>query len=383
MEHVGDHTSDSFKRERPSAIRILARKPSRDAIIVDADDKEQPLTPTSKQSTTITFNFNRTMTTDTLTSLTSCSTAHDSTIDPRHGLRGMNSLEIEPGKLTDSYEFIRPLGSGAFGKVELHRTLGNSGQKFAVKSISAERIKDISKFEWELGIGTILNHPNIVMLHSFIQESDVYYLIMDYCEGGDLLSFINRRASPQVSDSEVAASMFFQMLSGVAYLHHYRVAHRDIKPQNYMLSKNIMQEMNPVLKLIDFGAARTTLEEDGVMTTRIGTWQFAAPEVLQRKAYRKSCDMWSLGCTIYAVCARAYPFDGPGEHEFMKQLDDGNTSPNWEAKRWTMYSPRLKDITRQLIQVDPRARPTAKKLLEEETWLRPRDQAQQACCSVQ
>eukprot|EP00928_Gymnodinium_smaydae_P043790 TRINITY_DN29279_c0_g2_i1.p1 TRINITY_DN29279_c0_g2~~TRINITY_DN29279_c0_g2_i1.p1 ORF type:complete len:446 (+),score=67.64 TRINITY_DN29279_c0_g2_i1:54-1340(+) len=311
----------------------------------------------------------------------SLSTAHDSRIDPRHGLNGPN-LEVEQAKLTDKYECVRNLGMGAFGCVGLFRLRTDYSQRFAVKTIPFENLKDASLFEKELQIAHLLNHPNIVTLHAVLEEDHAYHLIMEHCDGGDLLSYVNKKSAKEVLP-KIAGSLFHQMLSGLAYLHHYRMAHRDVKPQNYIMTKIVDSETIPIMKLIDFGASRSTLEEDGLMWTQIGTWQFAAPEVFVGDGYTKSCDMWSLGCTLFAMCNREMPFNVDDEQTFVDNLVAKRLTPNWKAKGWLRHDKRLKQIARRLLQNDTNARPTALKLLDDQPWLYNGGASQQQCCSVQ
>eukprot|EP00928_Gymnodinium_smaydae_P068661 TRINITY_DN51869_c0_g1_i1.p1 TRINITY_DN51869_c0_g1~~TRINITY_DN51869_c0_g1_i1.p1 ORF type:complete len:152 (+),score=8.96 TRINITY_DN51869_c0_g1_i1:3-458(+) len=144
---------------------------------------------------------------------------------------------------------------------------------------------------------------------------------------------------------------------------------------------------NPVIKLIDFGASRTIEFEDGLMWTRVGFYQYVAPEVLTGAGYRKSCDLWSLGCTFFAFCTREFPFEAANERSMIKLVHEKRAAPKWNAKLWPDYDRRLKNVVSKLLQYDPHRRPPAAKIMQEQSWLRDkssRDQStQQGCCSVQ
>eukprot|EP00928_Gymnodinium_smaydae_P078939 TRINITY_DN62991_c0_g1_i1.p1 TRINITY_DN62991_c0_g1~~TRINITY_DN62991_c0_g1_i1.p1 ORF type:complete len:410 (-),score=32.61 TRINITY_DN62991_c0_g1_i1:58-1287(-) len=325
-------------------------------------------------------------------SANSQSTAHDSKIDPLHGLRLDQVIEEKEAILDDTYEFIRPLGEGSFGFVRLFRDPNAHKDRFAVKTIVGSATGDnMYVLKKELRIASILKHPNIVMLHAVFKEELVYHLVMEYCEGGDLLSYINRRSPHGVLvgiTCDNAISALFQMLSGLAYLHHYRMAHRDIKPQNYMLEgkRALASRDEPIkIKLIDFGFARITDSDDGMMTSVVGTWQYAAPEVIAHEPYRKSCDMWSIGCTLFALCAAELPFEASSADELMQQLNSG-VSPKWTAKRLVNLDSRLKEVLSGILQVDPLKRPSAANVLAEEYWIyehHKQSGGKQKCCSLQ
>eukprot|EP00928_Gymnodinium_smaydae_P054775 TRINITY_DN38493_c0_g1_i1.p1 TRINITY_DN38493_c0_g1~~TRINITY_DN38493_c0_g1_i1.p1 ORF type:complete len:392 (+),score=48.86 TRINITY_DN38493_c0_g1_i1:60-1178(+) len=308
------------------------------------------------------------------------STAHDSRIDPLHGLR-RDSLQVLPDSFSNQYERICSLGVGGFGTVELFHLYEATEERFAVKTIRVASVTDTNAFEKELRISEVLNHPCIVRLHAVFHDKDVYRLVMDYCEGGDLLNYINKECNS--NDSKTCVSFLYQMLSGLAYLHHYGMAHRDLKPENYMLQDN--RSVHPVIKLIDFGASRTANGDDGVMTSQVGTWMYAAPEVIRSEPYRKSCDIWSLGCTLFALCSHELPYDVPDADSLFDRLDEGAT-PNWEAKRWKIHQTKVKEIVKAMVQVDPFDRPSAKQVMEEHSWLRlhsVRTSSHKGCCSMQ
>merc|ERR1712217_584978 len=108
------------------------------------------------------------------------------------------------------------------------------------------------------------------------------------------------------------------MLSGLAYLHHYRFAHRDIKPENYMLETG---RFNAKLKLIDFGLAHQ-LQKGEKMHTMCGTLAYVAPEVFG-DGYDERCDTWSLGCTIFVACTNVQPFVGETDRDIVKAVVKG------------------------------------------------------------
>eukprot|EP00928_Gymnodinium_smaydae_P083627 TRINITY_DN6686_c0_g1_i1.p1 TRINITY_DN6686_c0_g1~~TRINITY_DN6686_c0_g1_i1.p1 ORF type:complete len:354 (-),score=70.95 TRINITY_DN6686_c0_g1_i1:142-1203(-) len=302
-----------------------------------------------------------------------------------------HAFAYEQVKLADRYDKIKDLGAGAYGKVGLYRCR-RFGNKFAIKSVVADNVKNSAMFERELKLGYTLYHPNIVTAHGFVEEPHAYHLVLDYCRGGDLWNFISGKLAPRgAGGAKVAALFLQQMLSGLAYLHDLNVAHRDVKPENYVLQDRLSDNPVPMLKLIDFGAARTLKDDQELMKTSIGTWEYAAPEMMAGRLYRKSCDIWSLGCTLFALCTRAHPNFAASRDAMLRMILRRRIDITWDEKCWSKHDPRMKKVAQQVLQLDPSARPSANEILNEQRWLcletaesfRESAATQKACCSVQ
>merc|ERR1712150_193070 len=133
--------------------------------------------------------------------------------------------------------------------------------------------------------------------------------------GGDLLDYINQHPpNMRGLSTTLSAQLLWMMLSGIAYLNHWRFVHRDIKPANYMLKMPIESGQRPVLKLIDFGLSRT-FNKGEMMQTRCGTPQYCAPEILRGSPYDMSCDIWSIGCTCVTMIVGDKPLPGAMDNE--------------------------------------------------------------------
>merc|ERR1719265_356308 len=128
---------------------------------------------------------------------------------------------------------------------------------------------------------------------------------MEFCAGGDLYKMIKGRVLFKLG-SEAVAVYLWQMLSGIAYLHHHQFVHRDIKAENYMLKDN---SRDARLKLMDFGLS-CRFEKGQMMTAILGTAYCMAPEVLEG-SYNELCDIWSIGVTTYYMSVGYPPFWGP------------------------------------------------------------------------
>ena len=165
----------------------------------------------------------------------------------------------------------KTLGSGTFGlvKVATHISTGN---QFAVKILEKSRIKnqaDIDRIKREIRILKLLNHPNIIKLHDLVETQKEIFLVMDYCEGGELFELINKS---EKIDESAAKKIYSQIIDAIEYLATIRVAHRDLKPENILFDK----EMN--LKIVDFGLSNTWKSGERLQTAW-GTPWYAAPEM--------------------------------------------------------------------------------------------------------
>eukprot|EP00439_Symbiodinium_sp_Y106_P067600 s1275_g11.t1 len=178
---------------------------------------------------------------------------------------------------------------------------------FAVKQLSKAKLSQGGKLrhntEREVVMMRACQHENIAQLFGVFQDDKSVYLVMECCDGGD----IGERVIGSKSNvhEEQLAEWSRQMCAAVAALHGLRICHRDLKPQNYMLTRNSM------LKLSDFGLA-VFLPEGQVLSERCGTPAFMSPELhlLPRKSrgYSFPADAWALGLCIYMVIYRHHPF---------------------------------------------------------------------------
>ncbi|CAJ1340015.1 unnamed protein product, partial [Effrenium voratum] len=151
------------------------------------------------------------------------------------------------------------LGVGGFGSVYLAKSISTS-KDVAVKIIPLSNLDSArtADFKEELKVARKLKHPNIVQLHASYETGDNYYLVMEYCMGGTLGQYVLTKNVKKDDigflkvglETHIFAQYAWQMLSGAAYLHYFRVVHRDIKLENYM---RISTGEGAQLKLIDFG----------------------------------------------------------------------------------------------------------------------------------
>jgi serine/threonine protein kinase len=146
-------------------------------------------------------------------------------------------------------------------------------------------------------------HPNIIKLIDLFENSEYYYIVLEYMEGKDMFDYLKAR-SFKISE-ERAKDIAYQILLAVSYLHSYGIVHRDLKLENVMMSD---PSDKAVPKLVDFGLAKI-IGPNEKSNEPFGTVGYVAPEVLKKEPYSFSCDIWSLGCITYALLSGSLPYD--------------------------------------------------------------------------
>nr|XP_033699696.1 serine/threonine-protein kinase Nek5 isoform X2 [Tursiops truncatus] len=283
----------------------------------------------------------------------------------------------------DKYDVIKAIGEGAFGKAYLAK--GKSDSKHCViKEINFEKmpIQEKEASEKEVILLAKMKHPNIVTFFSSFQdwsknlqvlsvpslmkasplfstastqhlENNRLFIVMEYCDGGDLMKRIKKQRGVLLSEDQIL-SWFVQISLGLKHIHDRKILHRDIKTQNIFLSKNGM-----VAKLGDFGIARVLNNTMELARTCVGTPYYLSPEICQNKPYNNKTDIWSLGCVLYELCTLRHPFEGNNLHQLVLKICQARVPP---------ISPRfshdLQSLISQLFEVSPRARPSISSILK-------------------
>ena len=246
------------------------------------------------------------------------------------------------------YEFETEIGSGAYGKVVKAREK-TTGNYFAIKIVQKNRVSEFHTFKQEVEILRVLDHPNIVNLIQCFETERLCYLVLEYCEGGELLQKLTR----EKNFSELkAANIMRKLLSAVLYCHNNRICHRDLKPENCLIVDN---SDNSDIKIIDFGLAVITTEEQ-VLKDICGTAYYVAPEVLSG-SYRLECDCWSLGIILYMMLSGNPPFMWKNNQEVLIKVY--NASYSFRHKAFAKVSEMAKDLISRLLVKDPNIRLTA------------------------
>lgn len=196
-----------------------------------------------------------------------------------------------------------------------------------------------------------LDHPNICRLLESFEDERLIFLVLEYCEGGELFE---RIVQQKYIDERVARNIVIQVASALCYAHSRNIAHRDLKPENVCFCKDDNDPMGQI-KVIDWGLSGL-FEGDDMMQTAVGSITYTAPEVLKRSvAYDTSCDLWSLGVLIYVVLCGKPPFWGSQQNICNRIL---HASYPMSGSPWDQISDDAKDLIRNLLVVDPSDRLT-------------------------
>ena len=225
-------------------------------------------------------------------------------------LNNFKMSSISKGILSD-YTINSTLGKGTFSTVKL-ATNKRTNEKIAIKILEKNKIKttrDFNRINREINIAKNINHLNIVQFLEIKEDLDKYYILMEYCENGELFDLI--LSKKKLSEDE-AAYYFYQLVNGLEYIHMNNIIHRDLKPENLLLTKN------NILKIIDFGLSNYN-PEDNLLITPCGSPCYASPEMVSGKKYNGiTNDVWSIGIILYAMIYGYLPFENEnGNNELL------------------------------------------------------------------
>ncbi len=271
------------------------------------------------------------------------------------------SIPLPQGHVIDGYRFERQISLGGFSIVYL--AYDPQGEPVAIKeylpqSLARRRVGLVPQVKpeyriayqsgmmafYEEGIALAqLQHRNVVRVINFLRANDTVYLIMQYEQGRTLHEHI--RKHPGSFSENFVRGMFLRLLSGLRAVHAAKLLHLDIKPSNIWLRV----DGNPVL--IDFGAARQSLQQSGPELRPVYTPGYAAPEQYGRGGDQGPwTDVYAVGASMYASLAAAAP--QPAD---LRAADDKLVPA---SQRWaSAYSPQLLDTIDQCLRLDPLARP--------------------------
>jgi len=264
-----------------------------------------------------------------------------------------------PGKVEDFFRFETKLGEGGFGTVRKGQDK-RTDREVAVKCVRKKGGKEDQRLHEEIEIMRLLDHPHIVRLVESFEDHKYTHLVLELCEGGELLEQI---IQAKFFTENTAAKHIKQMLLAVNYLHQNHIMHRDLKPENWLLATKEGLGKAP-LKLIDFGISRRY--KPGVPArTKAGTPNYVAPEVLTGR-YDEKSDIWSLGVITYVLLTGTHPFPGKTTKEILQKVKQGNV--NTEGGSWKKVSDAAKSFVRTSLQKSPSMRHSALKALDDR-WL--------------
>uniref|UniRef100_A0A2K5RB44 non-specific serine/threonine protein kinase n=1 Tax=Cebus imitator TaxID=2715852 RepID=A0A2K5RB44_CEBIM len=258
----------------------------------------------------------------------------------------------------EKYIRLQKIGEGSFGKAILVKST-EDGRQYVIKEINISRMSSKEREESRREVAVLANmkHPNIVQYRESFEENGSLYIVMDYCEGGDLFKRINAQKGVLFQEDQIL-DWFVQICLALKHVHDRKILHRDIKSQNIFLTKD------GTVQLGDFGIARVLNSTVELARTCIGTPYYLSPEICENKPYNNKSDIWALGCVLYElfnlymfhVC---YLFSGFYMKNLVLKIISGSFPPVS-----LHYSYDLRSLVSQLFKRNPRDRPSVNSILE-------------------
>ena len=270
----------------------------------------------------------------------------------------------QKGNPSDKYIRGKKIGKGTFGTVyESKNIIFNN--KVAMKIIPKDYHMDNLLIKNEIDILKKLSHPNIVRIYEFYESNNCFYIINEFCPEGELYDYIN---NSKLNEQQLAV-IFYQVFSGLKYLHENNILHRDLKPENILISKKEKDLLDDEeyfwIQIIDFGTAKI-FENDKNENSIVGSAYYIAPEVLN-KDYNEKCDTWSVGVILYMFLVGRPPFNGKDNVEIVESIKTKNYDEN--NPKLLTRSPEVRDLIKHLIEKDVNKRLSAKDALNHE-WFK-------------
>ncbi|PKA49496.1 CDPK-related protein kinase [Apostasia shenzhenica] len=266
----------------------------------------------------------------------------------------------------EKYELGEEVGRGHFGYTCCGRSKKGElkGQRVAVKVIPKAKMTtsiSIEDVRREVKILKALSgHENLVQFYDAYEDIENVYIIMELCEGGELLDKILSRGGKY--SEEDAKAVMVQILNVISFCHLQGVVHRDLKPENFLFTT---KDENSQLKAIDFGLS-DFVKPDERLNDIVGSAYYVAPEVLHR-SYNTEADVWSIGVIAYILLCGSRPFWARTESGIFRAVLKAD--PSFSEPPWPSLSPEAKDFVKRLLSKDPRRRMTAAQALGH-PWLR-------------
>jgi NIMA (never in mitosis gene a)-related kinase len=214
--------------------------------------------------------------------------------------RAQKVMEPDPASRVKWYRKVKKaIGKGSFGVVDL--VMGKDKKLYVMKTVKITGPKTSASGQVREAINEAnmlmtLNHPNIVEFREAFTAGTDLFIVMAYCESGDLKKRINKaHESGKLFKQSLVMDWFVQMAQGLHYLHAQHIMHRDLKPQNIFLTQN-----NRIVKIGDFGVTQQMDDTFKMAISMVGTPYYMSPELATNTPYTQKADVWCVGAWVGA-----------------------------------------------------------------------------------
>ncbi|XP_020827199.1 serine/threonine-protein kinase Nek4 isoform X3 [Phascolarctos cinereus] len=254
-----------------------------------------------------------------------------------------------------AYCFLRAVGKGTYGEVTLVRHR-QDGKQYVIKKLNLRNAssRERKAAEQEAQLLSQLKHPNIVTYRESWEGGDgLLYIVMGFCEGGDLYRKLKEQKGRLLPESQVV-EWFVQIAMALQYLHEKHILHRDLKTQNVFLTRT------NIIKVGDLGIARVLENQYDMASTLIGTPYYMSPELFSNKPYNYKSDVWALGCCVYEMATLKHAFNAKDMNSLVYRIIEGKLPPMPKD-----YSPQLAELIRTMLCKKPEERPSVRSILRQ------------------
>ena len=215
-------------------------------------------------------------------------------------------------KVKDYTIYSKKIGTGSFSTI--HKAYkDNTNKPYAIKKINYDPKNMITEnYKTEFNLLRKINHKHIIKLYDIIidKHNENIYLVLDYYKNGDLGTFLRNKSLKE----KFAKKYMLQLKDGLQYLIKNNIMHRDLKPQNILITDEY------TLKITDFGLARY-FQNDNLISTICGSPMYMSPEILQKKNYNIKSDLWSVGIILYQMLYGKVPFKSKNIVSLIKEIN--------------------------------------------------------------
>ncbi|KAF4093614.1 hypothetical protein AMELA_G00004080 [Ameiurus melas] len=255
----------------------------------------------------------------------------------------------------ENYVFIRVVGKGSYGEVNLVQHKSDRKQ-YVIKKLNLRTSskRERRAAEQEAQLLSQLKHPNIVTYRESWEGEDYQlYIVMGFCVGGDLYHRLKQQKGELLPERQVV-EWFVQIAMALQYLHEKHILHRDLKTQNIFLTKT------NIIKVGDLGIARVLENQNDMASTLIGTPYYMSPEIFSNKPYNYKSDVWALGCCVYEMATLKHAFNAKDMNSLVYRIVEGKL-PQMPSK----YDPQLGELIKRMLCKRPDDRPDVKHILRQ------------------